>query len=168
MATIVRVPSTRDGGKPAYRAQVRVRGRVPESRTFPNSKQAKAWADSVEAAFREGRDFPHAAARRTSFDALCEDYTRTVLGEARESTRAARTEQLKWWVAHFAGKTLAEITRDTFARGRDALAAETFAREKLHQDKKTGEIVAPKQYKRSGATVNRYLAALSHVLSFAV
>ena len=47
---------------------------------------------------RESRDFPRAAARRTSFDALCEDYTQTVLGEARESTRAARTEQLKWWV----------------------------------------------------------------------
>ncbi|HTW73836.1 MAG TPA: site-specific integrase [Steroidobacteraceae bacterium] len=168
MATIVRVPSTKDGGKPAYRAQIRVRGRAPESKTFPNRKEAKAWADSVESAIREGRDFPHAAARRTSFDALCEDYAKTVLADAREGTRAARTEQLKWWAAHFAGKTLAELTRDAVARGRDALAAETFTRGKPHEDKKTGEIVAPKQYQRSGATVNRYLAALSHVLSFAV
>ena len=72
MATIVKVPSTKEGGKPAYRAQVRVRGRPSESATFPTKAEAKAWATSIESAIREGKHFPHAAAKRTNFDALAE------------------------------------------------------------------------------------------------
>jgi hypothetical protein len=48
-----------------YRVQVRPKGRVPESVTFPNLKEAKAWPISVEAAIREARHFPYAAARRS-------------------------------------------------------------------------------------------------------
>lgn len=33
---------------------------------------------------------------------------------------------------------------------------------------RTGELLAPKEHRRSGVTVNRYIAALSHALSFAV
>ena len=40
-----------------------------------------AWAESLEASIREGRHFPHAAAKRTSFDALAMDYIETVLAE---------------------------------------------------------------------------------------
>jgi hypothetical protein len=58
----------------SYRAQVRVKGRSCESATFPNRKEAEAWAASIETSIREGRHFPHAAAKRTSFDALAEDY----------------------------------------------------------------------------------------------
>jgi len=67
--------------------QVRPKGRVPESATFPNVKEAKAWAVSIEAAIREARHFPYAAARRTSFDALAKDYAETVrqgVGERRD------------------------------------------------------------------------------------
>ena len=65
----------------SYRAQVRVKGRASESQTFPNLKEAKAWAASIETAIREGRHFPHAAARRTNFDAMAKDYVETVLAE---------------------------------------------------------------------------------------
>ena len=34
-------------------------------------------------------------------------------------------------------------------------------------DKKTGKTIQPKDYARSGATVNRYMAMLSHLFSFA-
>ena len=54
------------------------------------------------------------------------------------------------------------------SKARDACAAETFTRGKPRKDKKTGETIAPKEYRRSAATVNRYLATLSHVFSFAV
>ncbi len=166
MASVQRIRSPLTGDI-AYRAQIRVRGRRSESATFPNKKEAEAWAALIETAIRENRHFPHAAAKRTSFDALCQDYVATVLADARESTRGARTEQLKWWAARFSGKTLAEITPDAVAAGRDALAAETFTRGKEHTDKH-GNVIMPKQYKRTGATVNRYLAALSHMFSFAV
>jgi integrase len=48
------------------------------------------------------------------------------------------------------------------------LSAETFTRGKPRKDKKTGELIAPKEYKRTGATVNRFIATLSHLFSFAV
>ncbi|HJS88960.1 MAG TPA: site-specific integrase [Steroidobacteraceae bacterium] len=152
----------------SYRAQVRVKGRPAQSETFPNRKEAQTWAASIEAAIREGRHFPHAAARRTSFDALAKDYTETVLAEFDKKERATRTRQLKWWAEQFAGLALAEITADRISQARDRLSAETFTRGKPRKDKKTGEVIAPKAHKRSGGTVNRYIACLSHALSFAV
>lgn len=168
MASIQKIPSTRDGGKPAYRAQVRVKGRPAESATFPNKKEAEQWAASIESAIREGKHFPHAAAKRTSFDALAEDYIKTVLADFDDTEKAQRTRHLEWWAQQFAGLTVAEITGTAVSKGRDACAAETFTRGKPRKDKKTGEMVEPKAYKRSGATVNRYMATLSHALSFAV
>ena len=81
MASIQRIvsPLTKEV---SYRAQVRVKGRPAESATFPNRKEAEAWAASLETAIREGRHFPHAAAKRTSFDALAKDYAETVLAES--------------------------------------------------------------------------------------
>ena len=56
-----------------------------ESANFRNLKEAKACAISVEAAMREARHFPNAAARRTSFDALAKDIRKTVLTEFGQS-----------------------------------------------------------------------------------
>ena len=142
MASIQRIvsPLTKDV---SYRAQVRVKGRSSESATFPNRKEAEAWAASIETALREGRHFPHAAAKRTSFDALAKDYAETVLVEFDEVQRAARTLQLNWWSKQFAGKSVAEITADAVSKARDACGAETFTRGKPRKDKKTGEIIPP-------------------------
>jgi hypothetical protein len=107
-----------------YRAQVRANGRAPESANFPNLKEAKAWAISVEAAIREARHFPHAAARRTSFDALAKDYAETVLSKFNEKERATRVRHLDWWSKKFAGLTLAEVTADRISKARHVLATE--------------------------------------------
>jgi hypothetical protein len=69
MASIQRIISPLTNAV-AYRVQVRVKGQRAQSATFPNRKEAEQWASSVEAAIRERRHFPHAAARRTSFDAV--------------------------------------------------------------------------------------------------
>ncbi|HYX74634.1 MAG TPA: site-specific integrase [Steroidobacteraceae bacterium] len=167
MASIQRIVSPLTG-EVCYRAQVRVKGRASESATFPNQKEAKDWAASIETAIREARHFPHAAAKRTSFDALAKDYTETVLADFDPKERATRVRQLAWWSKRFSGLSLAEITADRISQARDKLAAETFARGKPHKDGKTGELVLPKEHKRSGATVNRYIATLSHLFSFAV
>src|SRR5258705_8673356 len=108
MASIQRIvsPLTEET---SFRAQVRVKGRASESATFPNRKEAQAWAASIETAIREGKHFPHAAAKRTRFDALADEYTKTVLAEFGPSERATRTQQLARWVAAFGGLSLAEI-----------------------------------------------------------
>jgi integrase len=170
MASIQRIvsPLTKDV---SYRAQVRVGSRPSESATFPNKKEALAWAASVETAIREGKHFPHAAARRTSFDALAKDYVDTVLSKFDETQRATRTKQLMWWAERFRGITVAEVTADRITKARDECAAETFTKVrsgKPRTDKKTGEVIPPKQFKRTPATINRYMAALSHAMTFAM
>lgn len=167
MASIQRIISPLTG-ETSYRAQVRVKGRPSESATFPKKEEAKAWASSIESAIREGRHFPHAAAKRTSFDALAKDYADAVLFEFDAKEKERRTRQLEWWAKQFAGLSLAEITADVVSKGRDACAAETFTRGKPRKDRKTGNTIPPKEYRRSGSTVNRYIAALSHAFSFAV
>ena len=123
----------------------------------------------VESAIRESCHFPHAAARRTSFDALVQDYTNAVLKEPGRfdiKERATRERQLKWWSRQFARLSLAEVTA-RISVARDALAQETFTRGNANQNA-SGKRTKPERYPRSGATINRYIAALSHALSFAV
>jgi integrase len=122
----------------------------------------------METAIREGRHFPHAAARRISFDALAKDYVETVLVDFDPKEKATRIRQLDWWAKQFAGLTLGEISADRISKARDILGTETFTRGKPRTNKKTGLITQPKEYMRTGATTNRYIATLSHACSFAV
>lgn len=167
MASIQRIVSslTREV---SYRAQVRVKGHAPQGKTFPNKKEAQQWANSIEAAIRENRYFPHAKAARTLFADLVVRYRNGVLKDMRPSSRVCREQHLVWWLERFASKTVGEITPDLIAEARDELAAGSFARGKEREDKDTGEVIQPKEYKRSGATVNRYIATLSHLFTIAV
>jgi integrase len=153
-------------GEVSYRAQVRVKGHATQGMTFPNEKEAKRWSTSVEAAIRENRHFPHMKASRTSFVEVAARYRKTGMGELKASGIATREQHLDWWVERFAGKTLAEITPDLVAAARDELAAGKYVRGKVHTDKE-GVETRPTAYKRSGATVNRYLATLSSLFTTA-
>lgn len=95
MASIQRLVSTRTG-EISYRVQVRPKGRATETATFPNLKEAKAWAVSIEAAVREARHFPYAAARRTSFDALAKDYVETVLADEERAVLLSACAKSEW------------------------------------------------------------------------
>ena len=165
MASIQRIVS-RITGAVSYRAQVRAKGRAPDGKTFPNRKEAQQWAQSLEAAIRENRYFPHQKASRTLFAEVVNRYRDTVLPGQRASNRETVSRQLDWWSKRFAGRTLAEITPDLVAAAREYLATTTYARAKPKMGD-DGKEVSSKQYTRSGATVNRYLAALSHLFSIA-
>ncbi|HEY2038000.1 MAG TPA: site-specific integrase [Steroidobacteraceae bacterium] len=164
MATILEIPSTKADGALRYRAQVRVKGRS-ESKTFSTRKKAEAWASRAENDIEDGKHFPRAKALRTTFHALVDDYLKTKLDGFDEKERATRTRQLTWWTKQLAGLTVAQIGTEQISRARDACAAETFTRGKPRTVK--GKVILPKEYRRTPATVNRFLQALSHVLSFA-
>jgi len=115
MASIQRIVSALTGDV-SFRAQVRAKGQRPQSATFPNKREAQAWAASIETAIREGRHFPHVAAKRTSFDALAEDYIKHALIDFDEHARAVRERHLAWWAEQFAGKSLAEVTSDEYLK----------------------------------------------------
>jgi integrase len=166
MASIQRLESPLTG-RISYRVQVRVKGWRSESETFPNRQEAIRWAASREAAIREGRHFPHARALRTSFCELAQRYRDTVFKDLKVSGKMTRARHISWWVERFGSMTLAEITPDRIAEARDALAAETWSR--ATTDKAIhGCIPAQREYQRAGATVNRYLATLSHMFTTAV
>jgi len=149
----------------SYRAQVRVRGYPVQSKTFPNKKEATQWANSLEAAIRENRFFPQAKASRTTFAEVVERYRSSMLNDSNWGKKF--DQNLEWWLNQFSGLTLSEITPDRVASARDELATGTYVRGKSYKNKK-GELIEPKRYKRSGATVNRYLATLSKLFSIAM
>ena len=166
MASIQRIKSPLTGVI-SYRAQVRVKGRPTKSETFPNKKEAEKWANGLESAIRENRHHPHLAGGKKTFSDVVERYVTTVINDAKPADKRARELHLAWFAKQFLGLTLAEVTPDRVAEARDKLGAETFVRGK-HERNDDGTLKEKaKKYHRSGATINRYLATLSHMLNVA-
>jgi len=166
MASIQRLTSPLTG-RISYRVQIRLKGHPSHSETFRNRKDAERWAASIESAILEGRHFPHSRGQRIDFKSLAQRYSETVLADASPSRTVNTERHIAWWVARFGSLTVAEITPDRIAEARDALAAQPFTRGKVRRTEAGPETSAP-GYKRSGATVNRYLATLSHIFSTAL
>lgn len=101
------------------KSEVRVKGHAAQSQTFPNKREAQAWASSVESAIRENRYFPHAKAGRTLFVELIERYRREVLPQFKVSGRGTREQHLDYWRERLVGKVLGEVTPDVVAKARD-------------------------------------------------
>ena len=165
MASIQRLLSPLTG-RISYRVQIRLRGHPSQSGSFRNRKDAERWASSIESGIREGRYFPHALARRTSFATLAERYAGSVLADARPARRINAGRHIAWWLDRLGTLSLAEITPDHIVQGRDALSSQPYTRAKASHVKDGA--TAPATYRRSGATVNRYLATLSHMFTTAM
>ncbi len=131
----------------SYRVKVRLQGFAPESATFERLTDAKAWAAKTESDMKAGRHFGQS--KRHTFKELADEYT----PHAKDSLR------LDYWREVFGPDRLDAITPVRIAKERDKLLTEDTGR----HDPATG-----KAKKRTGATVNRYLAALSSALSYGV
>ena len=149
MATIEK--RTAQGGAVSYRVKVRLKGKPSQSASFERLTDAKKWAASIESAIREGRHFTKAEAKRHTLADLIDRYTRDVLPSKREGKK--QTGQLQWWKAQLGAYTLADITPALIAECRDRLADDP--------QKRGVDRLSP-------ATINRYLAALSHAFTIAV
>ncbi len=135
-----------DGGT-SYRVKVRLKGFPPESATFERLTDAKDWATKTEADMKAGRHF--GASKRHTFAELADEY----------APHAKDGERLAYWRGVFGPDSLDALTPPRIAKERDKLMAGTTNK----KDAATGELM-----KRTGATVNRYLAALSSCLSYGV
>ncbi len=135
-------------GSVSYRVQVRKRGYPTQSATFKRKTDAKKWAGSVEAAIEERRYKNFAQARRRTVGELIDKYRDDYLPRKPKSERVQRP-QLDWWRDQIGGLTLADLTPDVIVDCRNRLAKKA---------NRGNERLAP-------ATVNRYLALLSHVLT---
>ncbi|MEW8506894.1 MAG: site-specific integrase [Candidatus Thiodiazotropha sp.] len=142
---------SRKDGSTSYRVDVRLKGFPPQTATFRRLTDAKKWAQDTESAIREGRYFRTAEAKKHTLAELIERYIKDVLPR-KPKQEAGQKQQLNWWKDEIGKYSLIEVTPSRITECRDKLLAGTT---------KQGN-------KRSPATVNRYLAALSHAFSIAV
>ncbi len=148
MATITERKN--QAGRSTYRVQVRVKGHPPVYASFLRKTDAKNWAQQTEASIKEGKFFNAYEAQKHTLAELIDRYLLNVLPLKPKSIEK-QSMQLLWWKKHLGKYLLKDITPAVIINYRDLLASGT-----THFHKK-----------RSSATVNRYMAALSHALTVA-
>lgn len=160
MATIEKRVS--GDGKTTYRAKVRLKGFPSESATFDRLTDAREWADRIQADMKAGRYF--GGAKLHTFKDLADEYERS----ARDlKTIDDRKQHLATWRDEFDRDLLSDITPQRIARVRDKL----LTGETRYTERATGDAATDarrQKGKRSGPTVNRYLASLSACMTYGV
>lgn len=140
--------TTKEGTK-IYRVKVRLKGYPTQTASFARLTDAKKWAKVTEADIIEGRHFKTTEAKHHTLSELIDRYLQEVLPQKSASSIYMQTLQLRWWKKHLGSERLSDLTPAMIAEHRDKLA---------RGDGKP----------RSNATVNRYLAAISHTFTIAV
>lgn len=157
MATI----ETRIGknGKKTYRVKVRRQGELPRTRTFHTKKDADAWKDAVETDLRRGVLVHTSAEQRMTLSKLIDRYLDEYL-PTKEHSRDSGGHRLllEWWKQEYGHVTLTKLTPSLFSEARGQLVKKPNGRHRA-----PGTPIKP----ISGATVNRYLAAISAVCKWA-
>ena len=150
MATIEKRVSA--SGTVSYRAKVRLRGEKPRSRTFKRLTDAKAWAAKTESDLGHGTYVPTTVDRRRTLADLIDKYRTEYLPVKKNNRDGAKQERLlDWWREEYGYLSLDRLQPDVIGEARAKLA---------QRKNRYGDPV-------SGATVNRYLAALSAVCKWA-
>ena len=159
MATIEKRPAS--DGSLSYRAKVRIKGFATESASFARLTDAREWAKKIEADMKAGRHFGQS--RLHTFNDLADEYIKSAAGLL---SFTHRKRGIDAWRRAFGPDLLATITPARIAKERDKLLAVETPRYALpatgvpELDKKRDRAT------RTGATVNRYLAALSACLAY--
>jgi len=132
-------------GQKRYRVQIKLKGFPAQNATFERKTDAKEWAKRTESAMKEGRHFKTMESKKHTVGEMIDRYKKSVL-PTKGSHQPNQKIQLGYWKERIGDYTLADCTPALIAECRDELLDETTRLKK----------------KRSPATVNRYLAALSH------
>ncbi len=157
MATIVKRKSKRTG-KVTYRVQIRMKGFDRLEATFDRRTDARDWAHQTEADLKAGKHIERAEAKKHTLNDVIERYVENVAPMKKSGMKQAR--QLDWWKERYGERLLSDITPALITEARDILKREGGR----VQDAKGRPIP---EDGASNATVNRYLAALSHVFTVA-
>lgn len=138
-------------GGTTYRVKIRLKGFPTQSATFERLTDAKRWEQSTESAIREGRHFKTVEAKKHTLGDLIDRYIETVI-PTKIKIGKKQASQLLWWKEAIGFYLLADLSPAIIAQCRDKLLTEQTKWKKI----------------RSPATVNRYLAALSHAFTIAI
>lgn len=150
MATIREL--TTKSGKKRYHVEVRIKGYKPMRETFDRKTDAKTWASDIESKMRRGKKIKDAEAKKHTLNDLIDRYVENELPQ-RKSDKEKFTMQLNWWKKEIGVYLLSDITPSLLSSCKDKLAKQPAIKPK------NGRTT------RSNATINRYLACLSIVLS---
>jgi integrase len=153
-------------GSRTFHAQVRVQGFPSRTASFPTKRLAERWVTTVEAEMIEGRHFRNTESRRRTVSQAIDRYLVEELPKKKNGSLHRAT--LPWWSQRIGHLKLAAVTAEVIVDCRAELAAGKFVRAKPGSKRtslKKGAV--PNQFARSGSTVNRYLATLSHVFTVA-
>jgi integrase len=149
-------------GKTTYRAKVRLKGLPSESATFARLTDAREWAQRIESDMKAGRYF--GGAKLHTFKELADEYEKAS-GDLLSIDDLKR--HLAAWREEFGRDLLSEVTPERIKRARDKLlAGETRYTERATGDPKKD--AQRQKGKRTGPTVNRYVATLSACLTYGV
>lgn len=142
-----------DNGKTvSYRARVRLRGFPEYSQTFKRLTDAKDWAAAKESDLKRGFAVASKeAARRTLSEAIDRYITHTLPNKPRNKDAEKVKRELELWRAELGGVALSNVTPARISEIKEKW---------LNQTTRLGK-------RRSPATVNRFLAALSGVFKAA-
>ena len=149
MATIE--PRKTADGTVTYRTKVRLKGFPEECATFKRKSDAVQWARSIEASMIEGRYGQTSEAKRHTFSELAQRYRSEVV-PLRPKNAANTLRHLNYWDQKLGPLKLSDITASLLVQYRNELSVGMTHRGS----------------QRSGATVVRYLATLSHAFTIAI
>jgi integrase len=173
-----------------FHVQVRMSGFPARTASFPTRRQAERWAKTVEAEMIEGKHFRSVEARRRTLGEAIDRYCTEELGlpagadqkasaaflraeaaagrKPKKKDTRTRVTRLRWWKEKLGHLKLAEVTAAVLVEYRGKLGRETFTRADPNSKRTTlKEGEAAQEFKHDPATVNRYLAYLSHVFTIA-
>jgi integrase len=140
-------------GETSYFVEVRLKGYPSQRASFDRLTDARKWAASTESAIREGRHFKTAEAKKHTFGDVAARYCLEVIPKLnREREQKERKQKVEWWNDRLGAYTLADINPALIVQCREALAQSTTKQEQ----------------KFTPATINRYLAVLSHMFTITV
>jgi integrase len=147
-------PRTSSSGVVTYRVRVRLKGHPQVSETHKRLTDARKREKEIETEIRQGRYFKTLESQKHDLHDAIERYRQELLSSLKDPQH--RLLHLDWWDEEIGHVTLADLTPATIAECRDRLKR-TPSNYGKHKGKS-----------RTAATVNRYLASLSPVLSAAV
>lgn len=152
-----------DDGSVSYRVKIRLKGHSPVSATFTRKTDANEWAQKTEADIKSGRYF--GASKMHTLCELLDEYEKSPAHTQLKSAQEMKA-RLNWWRQNYGEKLLKDITPALVAKGREKLLDENLTVRKRGRDEIVTRVALEK--KRSGATTNRFLAALSSACSHGV
>jgi len=143
-------------GSTSYKVQVRLKGYPAESASFERKTDAVDWGKKTESEMKAGRHF--GISKRHTFKDLATEY----------QSLAKDPVRLAYWLSVFGDYTLDAITPAKITKEKNRLLNDETSR---YTTPATGDPLLDAKrvkLKRSGATVNRYLASLSSCLNYGV